>query len=542
MKLLKVELKMFSKLFYPNNHRCRKRTFLSFHIGVLIIGWVFIVAYPIKLLLMNGENFLLLSGMVCFRLCLYFWFFHTIGYWFYKILPFLVPSIKEERQIISSEHPKVAIIIPIRDEPEAVVRRMLEALTKINYTNYEVIIVDNSSIPLGFNFNLFVQKSELTLKIVRKEDTKGFKAGALNCALKILDNQVDYVLILDADHAPQSDILKILIPFLQSNKKLAFVQAPQRFKTNGNKILSHVYNFQQRIFFDHLCPGMSILKSLFMTGTNMLIRKSALDKIGGFDESTLTEDVRTSLLFHQGGWEGIYVNKTVAVGYPPPDIASYHRQQRRWAIGTFQNFFETLKLLFHSPNSLKIEQWLQYLGWNGTWYFQGFCNLFLVWSSIIFLLTGFKPYIRVVDDFLVIVVISTLVYQIINEHKQSKTKYFTLFLSQAIYFGNSIIFVLAFIDLICGRNISFYVTKKVRISTEYPSPIFTIYHSLFVSTFFVVIGLSLWTKTDYSLGFFIWPFFFSFQSLMNLLFPWVFNEKLNAELPENREHVRYREK
>ena len=77
-----------------------------------------------------------------------------------------------------------------------------------------------------------------------------------------------------------------------------------------------------------------------MTGTNMLIRKSALDKIGGFDESTLTEDVRTSLLFHQGGWEGIYVNKTVAVGYPPPDIASYHRQQRRWAIGTFQNFFD----------------------------------------------------------------------------------------------------------------------------------------------------------------------------------------------------------
>lgn len=510
---------------------------LAFLIGVFVWGWIFIVVYPIKSLLINGGSFLSLGTMVCFRFCLYFWFFHTIGYWFHKILPFIIPPVKEERQIISSEHPKVAIIIPIRDEPETVIRRMLEALTKIDYTHYEIVIVDNSFIPLRFNFNHFVQKSGFSLKVVRKKDTKGFKAGALNCAIKILDNQVAHVLILDIDHAPKPDILKILVPILQTNEKRAFVQAPQRFEINGNKTLSHAYSFQQRIFYDHLCPGMSMLNSLFMTGTNMLIRKEALDEIGGFDESTLTEDIRTSVLLHERGWQGVYVKETVAVGYPPPDIASYHRQQRRWAIGTHQNSFQVWKLFFHSPNSLKIGQWLQYLGWSGTWYFQGFCNLFLVWSSIGFLLTGFKPHIGVIDTLQLIVIVSTIVYQIINEHNRTKTQFFTLFLSQAIYFGTSIIFTLAFIDLILGRRMSFDVTKKAGISTKHLSPVFTTYHSLFVCASSMAICFSLWGKTNYPLALLLWPLFFTFQSLMNLLFPWLFYGKLNIDLPENRKHV-----
>jgi cellulose synthase (UDP-forming) len=331
--------------------------------------------------------------------------------------------------------------------------------------------------------------------------------------------------------------LKILVPFLQTNEKRAFVQAAQRFEIKGDKILSRAYSFQQRIFYDHVCPGMSALNTIFMTGTNMLIRKDVLDEIGGFDESTLTEDIRTSLLLHQKGWEGVYVKETVAVGYPPPDIASYHRQQRRWAIGTFQNFFKAWKSFFHSPNSLRIEQWLQYLGWNGTWYFQGFCNLFLVWSSVGFILTGFKPYIGALDTLPMVVVILTIVYQTINEHNRNKTGYFTLFLSQAIFLGNSIIFVLAFIDLILGRHMFFHVTKKVENSIEYPSPIFTAYHSLFVCVSIIAICFSLWRNTNYSWTFLLWTLFFTFQSLVNLLFHCSFYRKLNIELLESKNHV-----
>ncbi|MBU1853610.1 MAG: glycosyltransferase [Candidatus Omnitrophica bacterium] len=439
--------------------------------------------------------------------------------------------------MIYSDNPKVAVIIPIRNEPEVVINRMVEALTKIDYSNYEVIVVDNSSSSLKSDFNHFVQKSKFSLNIVRKKDTTGFKAGALNCALRALDNQVAYVLILDVDHAPRPNILKVLVPFLQCNEKRAFVQAAQRFEIKGNKTLSRAYSFQQRMFYDHVCPGMSALNTIFMTGTNTLIRKKTLDEIGGFDESTLTEDLRTSLLFHQKGWQGMYVKETVAVGYPPLDIASYHKQQRRWAIGTFQNFFKAWKSFFNSPNSLKIGQWLQYLGFNGAWYFQGFCNLFLMLSSVVFLSTGFKPHIGILDTFPMILVILTIIYQAINEHNRSKVGYFTLFLSQAIFLGNSVIFVLAFIDLILKRHMSFHVTKKVESTMEHPSFIFTAYHSLFVCVSIIAICFSLRTKISYLSPFFLWPVFFTFQSLMNLLFPWGLYRELNIELSENKRYV-----
>lgn len=453
--------------------------------------------------------------IVCFRLCLFYWFFHTVGYWFYRLLPLHsfagLPQVDD-----TDQHPLVAVVVPIRDEPTSVIQRMLSALVEIEYSSYEVILVDNSSTPLELPNCTLAKAKDLRIQVLRKQDTVGFKAGALNHALKHISTDIRFVLVLDVDHAPHPKILKSLVPVLQKNQKLAFVQTPQRFIMGENRLLYAASNFQQRVFYDHCCPGMAIIGSLFLTGTNVLIRKESLEEIGGFDESTLTEDLGTSLNFHLKGWHGAYVKETLAMGYAPHDLPSYHRQQRRWAIGTFQCMAAAWKMFMQFPSKMKVGQWLQYLGFTGTWYFQGVVNTYLAWSSLWFLISGFRPPLGPLDIVPIALIIVTILYQIIDERRVMGTPYIQLIMSQAVYFGNSLVFLKAFADFLLKRNQVFEVTNKSRVVVQGVSRSYLVYHFLYIIVFLFAFCMAFRNGSFMPLTFLLWPTLFAFQSIMNL--------------------------
>ncbi|MHC1760508.1 MAG: glycosyltransferase [Negativicutes bacterium] len=489
---------------------------LALLLTVLSLGLLFLLVYSIGELVSENVPIWLAVSLIFYRIALFFWFFQTVGFWFLKLVAAINPKLHNSYFLQGQSHqPKVSIIIPIRDEPDDVIKRMVAALKNIDYPCFEIIIVDNSSSPMTKEMVQNICNNMMTLRIARKPDTKGFKAGALNFALSQLDSQVKYFLVLDIDHAPQSNILKSLVSIMESNEKIAFVQAPQRYDNAENKLLSQAFCYMQRIFYDHVCPGLFQVNSLFMSGTNMLVRKSSIDEIGGFDESSLTEDIRTSLILHKKGWLGIYHQETVAIGYPPFNMSSYHKQQRRWAIGTFQNFFESLYLFFKQPSALSIEQWLVYLGWNGTYYFQGFCNIVLAWASLGLVFTGIANYIVFFDILVMSCSSLTLLYQMKMEHDRYKTSYLTLMLSHVIFFGNSIVYVMAFVDLLIKRNIDFQVTGKSDDVQQRPSRAFTCYHLALLITSVGAILFSLFNGSIY-LSTLIWVLFSSFQSAINL--------------------------
>jgi cellulose synthase (UDP-forming) len=301
-----------------------------------IAGILLIVFYPTFETLAQTNDSHLFGLMIVFRLALFFVIFHSLGYWFYRLIP------KKKGRISSTNSkecstPNIAILIPIRNEPIQIIKRMLISLKQIRHPNVEFVIIDNSTPTQAAEFHNISQEINFSFSIVRKEDTNGFKAGALNRALSTLDKETEYILVLDADHAPQPDILDKLAPILQKNPSAAFIQAPQRYHENGVSLIEGAYCYKQRIFYDHVCRGLSENGTLFFSGTNALFRKEALDDIGGFDESSLTEDLRSSVKLHTEKWYGIYYPEDVALGVPPSDIGSYYRQQRRWAIGTYQN-------------------------------------------------------------------------------------------------------------------------------------------------------------------------------------------------------------
>lgn len=468
-------------------------------------------------IMLNGvSDWLVVTTEILFIVCLAYWLFHIAGYWFHKFASWPVPS-SSIRHSAAAGAPRVAIIVPIRDEPRLIIQRMFTALAGIKYEDLEVVIVDNSTDPILLDSYRIEPTITASLRVVRKVDTIGFKAGAINSALRTLSDAVSYVLVLDADHAPFPHIVKTLLPFMEDDKKLAFAQAPQRFETRNNDLLTQAYAFQQRVFYDHVCPGMSKLGSLFMTGTNVLIRRTALEDIGGFDESTLTEDIRTSMLLHTRGWLGVHVPEVVAIGLSPPDFESYHRQQRRWAIGTLQNTWQAWKHLHSAPRSLKPFQWLQYLGWCGTWYLQGFFGLFMVWSSLIFCLVGINLRTGIFAIVPCVAFIATAIYQVLDEKKARGTSILNGLLSQAIYFGNSIVYVLATIDFVANRRMTYQVTRKLPGSAEAPSRPFVVYHSVLFATSAFAVGLMLSQRNPAFLVQVPWVLLFMCQSGMIVL-------------------------
>ena len=106
----------------------------------------------------------------------------------------------------------------------------------------------------------------------------------------------------------------------------------------------------------------------FMLGTNILIKKNTLESVNGFDDSTVTEDLATTIKIHESKKKSKYINKDVVVNGAPLSITGYFTQQQRWAYGTYQVFLHML--LKGVGNDLNLKSYIEYL-YGNTWYFYG---------------------------------------------------------------------------------------------------------------------------------------------------------------------------
>src|SRR5205085_10152554 len=99
---------------------------------------------------------------------------------------------------------------------------------------------------------------------------------------------------------------------------LAFVQSPQSFYNRDSFVFRTRRNSrrwsEQGIFYDVIQPGKNRYNAAFFVGTSAVIRRQALDSIGGFATETATEHVHTSVRMHARGWKSLLVSEPLAFG------------------------------------------------------------------------------------------------------------------------------------------------------------------------------------------------------------------------------------
>ena len=392
----------------------------------------------------------------------FFVLLHTLGYIFdiFKVFRKENRVYEENLRKKGKNEPFVAILVAARHEPKEVLKNTFITINAINYKNKQVYFLDDSSL-VEYQEEADELAQEFDLKLFRREVRRGAKAGIVNDCLKTLDQK--YVAIFDADQNPMPDFLNPLIPILEHNDKLAFVQTPQFYSNTEENSVSRGAAFQQAVFYEYICEGKNTDNAMFCCGTNVVFRRSALMDVGGLDESTVTEDFATSVKLHSNGWKSLYYPHVSVFGMGPVDLNGYFKQQFRWATGTISVFKALIWRFFTKPFSLKPMQWWEYL-LSSSYYLVGLAFFCLMICPVIYLLFKIpsffaKPEIYFLA-FIPYITLSMAIFYMVLGTRNYKIK--DLFLGQLLGALTFTVYVRGAVSAILGFKTTFGITEKIK--------------------------------------------------------------------------------
>lgn len=261
--------------------------------------------------------------------------------------------------------PAVDVFITVAGEPVELVKQTIAAARTMRYPNFSVYVLNDGFVAKKENWReIEALAKHMGVHCVTRTVAGGAKAGNINNGLKF--SQSPFIACFDADHVPHSDFLLKTVPFF-ADDAVAFVQTPQFYKNYAENYLTKSSWEQQELFFGPICKGKNRLNAATMCGTNMVIRRSALEEVGGMCTESIAEDFITGLLLHAKGYRSVYVPEVLAEGLATEDLLSYSKQQFRWARGALDVIFRWNPILM---SGLTWAQRLQYLS-SASFYLSG---------------------------------------------------------------------------------------------------------------------------------------------------------------------------
>ena len=269
-----------------------------------------------------------------------------------------------------STAPKVSIHIPAHCEPPEMLKQTLDAVARLDYPNYEcVVVINNTPDPALW---LPIEEHCLVLgerfKFVRADNIVGFKAGALRLALIHTAADAEVIGVIDADYVVHQDWLKDLVPTF-ADPTVALIQAPQDHRDSERSVMHHAMNGEYAGFFDIGMVQRNEFNAIVVHGTMCLIRRTALEAAGSWSSDTICEDTDLGLTLLELGWQAHYTNRRYGHGLLPDSFEAYKKQRHRWAYGGFQILKKHWRRFLPGASLLTRDQkrefglgWLNWLG------------------------------------------------------------------------------------------------------------------------------------------------------------------------------------
>lgn len=278
----------------------------------------------------------------------------------------------------------VDVYVTTRDEPVEMLRRTLLAATRMAYPHVTWLLDD------GNRPAMRALAAELGVQYLARGRHRHAKAGNLNHALS--RTLGDYIAVFDADHAPARNFLTRTLGYFR-DARVAFVSTPQDFYNldsyqHHNDAQARLVWNEQSLFFRVIQRGKDATNSAFFCGTCGILRRKALDDIGGFAVDTVTEDLDTSVRIHRKGWQSVYHAEPLAFGIAAADFVPFVRQRIRWGQGAMQVLRRHGFLLF--AGGLSLPQRLNYFA-STILYFDGWQKALFYLAPGIVLMTGAMP-------------------------------------------------------------------------------------------------------------------------------------------------------
>jgi cellulose synthase/poly-beta-1,6-N-acetylglucosamine synthase-like glycosyltransferase/exo-beta-1,3-glucanase (GH17 family) len=274
----------------------------------------------------------------------------------------------ERRQLIAlltDQSAKVSIHVPCYNEPPEMVIGTLDALARLDYDNFEVIVLDNNTpdpetwrpveahcATLGPRFRFF-----------HLDGVKGFKAGALNEALERTAPDAKYVAVIDSDYQVEPFWLRRALPYFVT-PEVAVVQGPQDYRDGQENFFKSMCFEEYRGFFHIGMVERNEYDAIIQHGTMTIVRRSALEEVGRWAEWCITEDTELGLKLFESGYSAAYVPESMGKGLTPDTLRAFITQRYRWVYGAMQIGKRHAGAFFFGRTKLTWAQRYQFLcGW-----------------------------------------------------------------------------------------------------------------------------------------------------------------------------------
>ncbi len=262
--------------------------------------------------------------------------------------------------------PKVSIHVPAYNEPPDMMKRTLDALARLDYPDFEVLVIDNNTRDEAVWRPVEAHCARLgeRFKFFHVCPLAGYKAGALNYTLERTAPDAEVVAVIDSDYMVSPDWLKDLVPHF-NRPEIAIVQAPQDYRDEHENIFKEMCYAEYRGFFHIGMVTRNDRNAIIQHGTMTMVRRSALEEVGGWAEWCITEDAELGLRIFEAGYEAHYIPHSYGRGVMPDTFIDFKKQRSRWAFGAIQILRSHVRDMFSLTQSrLTLGQRYHFLaGW-----------------------------------------------------------------------------------------------------------------------------------------------------------------------------------
>jgi cellulose synthase/poly-beta-1,6-N-acetylglucosamine synthase-like glycosyltransferase len=322
------------------NGKYLKRILVS---GVLSLILIFIIIYTLPLTVLSVNSLIeysIIDALVIFLFILLVRYFGLLIFAYLYINQYTFKPSK-------GFFPFVSIIVPVYNE-EKVVADSVKSLLDLNYSNYEIIIVNDGSTDktrevaeqlVGYQKGRY---SDIKISLIDKPN--GGKSKALNAGIRF--SKADFVLCMDGDSQLSPDSLRLAVRHF-SNPEIGAVA--------GNvKVMNRGKFFTDLQALEYI-EGLNMARSAqsFVSLVNIipgpigLFRKKAVEGAGYYSSDTFAEDADLTLKILAGGWKIYYEPNSISYTEAPAKLQQLMKQRYRWTRGILQSIRKHKKLMLN---------------------------------------------------------------------------------------------------------------------------------------------------------------------------------------------------
>ena len=248
-------------------------------------------------------------------------------------------QLAEQRLRGRPEHelPDVDVWIATYDEAWSILEKTIVGARNLDWPQHKlhIYVLDD-----GRRAWLEERCGNLGLSYITRPDNRDRKAGNHNNALRVTKSP--FILTLDADFIPFRHAIRRMIGLLD-DPTVAIVQSPQAYYNHApfrsNLMLHDAIPDDLELFYKAMQPSRDAWNAAFYCGTSAVLRRSALEAVGGFATESDIEDQITSLALLSHGYRTVFLAERLSVGLAPESSAALHDQRNRWCRGSLQILF-----------------------------------------------------------------------------------------------------------------------------------------------------------------------------------------------------------